>query len=52
MNHIDLDGQGEAIKQFFPSLPVDAEGAVVELNGQALARVVAITAADNGHADD
>jgi hypothetical protein len=52
VNHINLDGQGEAIKQFFLSLPVDPEGAVVELNGQALACVVPIAAADNGHADD
>ena len=29
MNHINLDGQGEAIKPFFLSLPVDPEGAVM-----------------------
>ena len=52
MNHINLDGQGEAIKQFFLSLPVGPEGAVVELNGQALARLVPIATADNGHSDD
>ena len=52
MNPINLDRQGEAVKQFFLSLPVDPEGAVVELNGQALARVVPIAAANNGHADD
>ena len=52
MNHINLDGQGEAIKQFFLSLPLGPEGAVVELNGQALACVVPIAAGDNGHADD
>jgi hypothetical protein len=52
VNHINLDGQGEAIKQFFLSLPVGPEGAVVELNGQALACVVPITVGDNGHADD
>ena len=52
MNHINLDGQGEAIKQFFLSLRVSPEGAVVELNGQALACVVPIAAGDNGHADD
>jgi hypothetical protein len=51
VNHINLGGQGEAIKQFFLSLPVDPGGAVVELNGQALACVVPI-AADNGHAGD
>jgi hypothetical protein len=52
VNHIKLDGQGEAIKQFFLSLPVDREGALVELNGQALACLVPIAAGDNGHADD
>ncbi len=52
MNHINLDGQGEAIKQFFLSLPAGPEGAVVELNGQALACVVPIAVADNGHADE
>jgi hypothetical protein len=51
VNHINLDGQGEAIKQFFLSLPVGPEGAVVELNGEALACVVPIPA-DNGHAGD
>ena len=52
MNHINLDGQEEAIKQFFLSLPAGPEGALVELNGQALACVVPIVAANNGHADD
>jgi hypothetical protein len=51
VNHINLDGQEEAIKQFFLSLPVGPEGAVVELDGQALARVVPIAAGDDGHAD-
>jgi hypothetical protein len=52
VNHTNLDEQGEAIKQFFLSLPVGPQGTVVELNGQALACVVPIAAADNGHADD
>lgn len=52
MNHIELEGQGEAVKQFFLSLPIDREGTVVELNGQALACLVPIGAADNGHGDD
>ncbi len=39
MNHIDLNAQGEAVKQFFLSLPIDPDGSVVELNGQAVARV-------------
>ena len=39
MNHIDLNAQGEAVKQFFLSLPIDPDGSVVELNGRALVRV-------------
>ncbi len=49
MQHINLDAQGEAVKQFFLSLPVDPEGAVVELNGQALACLVPILAAGDAH---
>lgn len=48
MTHIDLNSQGEAVKQFFLSLPVDPEGAVVEVNGRAVARLVPIADADNG----
>jgi hypothetical protein len=51
VNHINLEGQDPAIQQFFVSLPVGPEGAVVELNGPALACVVPIVA-DNGHAGD
>lgn len=40
MHHIPLDSQDEAVKQFFLSLPVSAQGSVVELNGHALACVV------------
>jgi hypothetical protein len=39
MKHIDLNAQGEAVQQFFLSLPADPDGAVVELNGHAVARV-------------
>jgi hypothetical protein len=52
VNYIDLDSQGEAVKQFFLSLPVDPEGAMVELNGHAVARLLPITATDNGRSDD
>jgi antitoxin (DNA-binding transcriptional repressor) of toxin-antitoxin stability system len=45
MNHINLDAQGEAVRQFFLSLPADPEGAVVEANGRAVARLVPIPAA-------
>src|SRR5437016_3638523 len=39
VKHIDLNAHGKAVKQFFLSLPVDPEGSVVELNGQAVAHV-------------
>lgn len=39
MHHIDLDTQGDAVKQFFLSLPVDPEGAIVETKGHIVARV-------------
>ncbi len=48
MKHIDLNAQGEEVKQFFLSLPIDPEGSVVELNGQAVARVTPIKARHNG----
>jgi hypothetical protein len=48
VNHIELDGQEDAIKQFFLSLPVDADGSIVELNGRALARVLPLTKGGNG----
>ena len=40
MNHILLDAQDEAVKRFFLTLPKDAQGFVVELNGQAVACVL------------
>ena len=40
MKHIELSRQGEAVKQFFLTLPVDPDGSVVELDGRALARVL------------
>ena len=39
MERIELNSQGEAVKRFFLSLPVDAAGSLIELNGQAVARV-------------
>jgi hypothetical protein len=47
MKHIELNAQGEAVKQFFLSLPVDPDGSVIELNGRVLARV--FPAGGNGH---
>jgi hypothetical protein len=43
MNHILLDKQDEAVKRFFLSLPADAQGSVVELNGRAVACVVPVS---------
>lgn len=40
MNHIALDSQTEAIKQFVLSLPGDPDGAVLELNGRPIVCVV------------
>jgi hypothetical protein len=40
MKHVLLDGQEEAIKRFVMALTVDPEGAVLELNGKAVACVV------------
>jgi hypothetical protein len=48
VKHIDLNAQGEAVKQFFLSLPVDPDGSVVELNGQAVARVTPLKGEGNG----
>jgi hypothetical protein len=44
MQHIDLSVQGDAVKQFFLSLPLDPDGSVVEQNGKVLAHVFAIRA--------
>src|SRR5438105_140619 len=48
MKHIDLNAQGEAVKQFFLSLPKDPDGSVIELNGQAVARVTPLKGQRNG----
>lgn len=46
MKHIELNAHGEAIRQFFLSLPDDPDGSVVELNGCVVARV--FPAEENG----
>jgi hypothetical protein len=48
MKRIELNSQGEAVKRFFLSLPVDAAGSLIELNGQVVARVFAIGNDGNG----
>lgn len=40
VKHIRLDGQPEAVRQFVSTLAVPAEGAVLELAGQAIACVL------------
>lgn len=40
MHHISLDAQDQAVQRFFLALTVNPDGAVVELNGQAVACVV------------
>ena len=42
VNHIALDKEDEAIKRFVLSLPVGANGAVLELDGRAVACVVPV----------
>jgi hypothetical protein len=48
VHHIHLDSQNEAVKRFFLSLPVDPQGSVVELNGQAVACVVPMPSSNGG----
>jgi hypothetical protein len=40
VNHISLDNEDDAVKRFVLSLPVDANGSVLELEGLAVACVV------------
>jgi hypothetical protein len=42
VNHIALDKEDEAIKRFVLSPPVGANGAVLELDGRAVACVVPV----------
>ncbi len=42
MNHIALDKEEEAVKRFVLSLPVDANGSVLELEGRAVACVLPV----------
>ena len=48
VHHILLDSQDEAVKRFFLSLAVDAQGSVVELNGHAVACVLPPPKETNG----
>jgi hypothetical protein len=50
MNHVNLDVQDEAVKRFILALTVDRSGSVLELNGEAVACVVAPPKAVTGRA--
>lgn len=50
VQHIALESQDEAVKRFFLSLTVEAQGSVVEMNGQPIACLVPVAA--NGKDDD
>jgi hypothetical protein len=42
VKHIALESEDDHVKQFVLSLPLDAEGSVLELDGKPLARVIPI----------
>ena len=42
MRHIKLDKQNAQIKQFVLSLPVDADGSILELKGEPVLRVLRV----------
>jgi hypothetical protein len=42
MKHICLDREDDRIKQFVRSLPTDADGVLLELDGSAIFRVIAV----------
>ena len=52
VNHIALDKQDEAVKQFVLSLPADRSGSVLELNGQPIVCVVPAAVLLKNEADE
>jgi hypothetical protein len=48
VKRIDLNKQSEAIKQFIKAQIADPEGTVIELNGEAVARIVSMQPAHPG----
>jgi hypothetical protein len=44
VNAVNLDREDEAVKRFFASLPLDAEGSLLSLGGHAFARIVPLAA--------
>jgi hypothetical protein len=49
MKHIELNHQGDAVKRFFLRLRGDAEASQVELNGDAVARVLPVPSRTRAH---
>lgn len=41
--HINLDREHERVKHFVRSLPVDPDGSILELDGEALLKVLPVT---------
>ena len=46
MKHVSLDREDQRIRDFVRSIPVDPDGTLVELDGQAIFRVLPATAAE------
>ena len=52
MSQVDLEAHGEAVQQFFRSLPADPEGTLVRVNGRPVARLVPIVDANGDARND
>jgi hypothetical protein len=48
VNHIRLEAQDDAVQEFVLSLAADPQGAVLELNGRAVACVLPVPPGDEG----
>ena len=48
MKHIELDSQDEAVKQFFLSLPLDANGSVLVWKGRGIVHLVPVAETADG----
>jgi hypothetical protein len=48
MRHIKLDKENAKVKQFVLSLPVDPDGSILELEGEAVLRVLPVVEEDEG----
>lgn len=45
MKHISLDRENDGVKRFVRSLPVDADGSILELEGKPVLRVLPVAEA-------